>query len=163
MEPNKMHLPQICILVTAATAVFRTIAQFSGELPSPEEYSWDLINWQAGLPHGNPALPSTCFYVFSVQGPEFAGIATFSAQCEGYGQTGIPCTPNLTDCASETGSLVAARIIQAPAGESRAHLAVSYFLPQSNEKTWNITTYVLQDWAGRRAPHNLTAVPAEVR
>ncbi|RYP53135.1 hypothetical protein DL768_001809 [Monosporascus sp. mg162] len=157
-----MHLSRTSIFVAAAAAVSGTTAQFSGELPNPEEYSWDLINWQAGLSHGNPALPSTSFYVFGVRGPEFAGIAAFSAHCQGHGQTGIPYTSNYTDCASETGSSVAARIIEAPAGEIRAHLAISYFFT-TEEKTWNITAYVLQDWAGRRAPRNLTAAPAEVR
>ncbi|RYO90048.1 hypothetical protein DL766_007324 [Monosporascus sp. MC13-8B] len=118
-----MYSSRISILVVAAATVSPTTAQFSGELPSPEEYSWDLINWQVGLSHGNPTLPSTSFYVFGVQGPEFAGIPAFSAHCKGYGQTGIPYTSNYTDCASETGSSVAARITEAPAGVSRAHLA----------------------------------------
>ncbi|RYP04958.1 hypothetical protein DL765_010006 [Monosporascus sp. GIB2] len=157
-----MFSSQISILVVAAAAVSSTTAQFSGELPRPEEYSWDLINWQVGLSHGNPTLPATSFYVFGVQGPEIAGIPAFSAHCKGSGQTGIPYTSNYTDCASETGSSVAARIIEAPTGVTRAHLAISYLFT-TEEKTWNITAYVLQDWAGRSPPRNLTAVPTEVR
>ncbi|RYP12179.1 hypothetical protein DL767_011384 [Monosporascus sp. MG133] len=162
-EPKKMHLSRTFILVAAAAAVSLTTAQFSGELPRPEEYSWGLINWQAGTRLSrNKRDWHVCVQIFGVQDPEFAGIAAFSAHCQGYGQTGIPYTLNYMDCASETGSSVATRIIDAPAGESRAHLAISYFFT-TEEKTWNIMAYVLQDWASRRAPRNLTAVLAEVR
>ncbi|KAI1857068.1 hypothetical protein JX265_011269 [Neoarthrinium moseri] len=133
----------------------------------PSTYSWDVINWQAGLSHGNPNAPQTGWYVFNVSSPETtvdgSTVPAFSAQCRGFAEN-FPVESPFADCtlsAGEAGSSVLARVY--PTGDNtQCHMAVSY-LTSGSDGIRNLTGYTTKDWARERAPYNFTITDIEIK
>ncbi|KAI0871550.1 hypothetical protein GGS24DRAFT_471226 [Hypoxylon argillaceum] len=134
------------------------------------DYIWDVTQWQAGLSHGNPADPTTSWYVFTISGIGYETpepgyyIPAFGASCSGSG-AGIPLSSDYSNCAldpeiSEAGSSVSARIVPGADG-SQAHIAISYVFSNADQ-TRNLTAIAVTDWARLRPPYKFTLDPSEV-
>ncbi|KAI1127173.1 hypothetical protein F5Y10DRAFT_243312 [Nemania abortiva] len=144
-------------------------AQGRGVPREASDYVWDVTQWQAGLSHGNPADPTTSWYVFTVSGARYESpelgyyIPGFGAHCTGFG-AGFPLSSDYSDCpldseAGEDVSSVSARIVP-DADTSQAHIAISYVFSNDGE-TRNLTAIAVTDWARLRPPYNFTLVPSE--
>ncbi|KAI2618613.1 hypothetical protein GGS26DRAFT_382185 [Hypomontagnella submonticulosa] len=157
------------MLAAAIFALAGSIIPGATSSPPPEGYNWNVVNWQAGQSHGNPADPTTGWYMFNVSGPEYGEgkthIPSFAAHCEGFAD-GIPLSSNFSSCTLDRsvgtpGTSVLARVIPDP--EIRAHIAITYLFRTDDEARMrrNFTVIIVEDWARERPPHNFTVNPAE--
>ncbi|KAJ2978722.1 hypothetical protein NUW58_g7406 [Xylaria curta] len=131
------------------------------------EYIWDITQYKAGLYHGNPALPITSWYAFTVSGPRYESlesgsyIPAFGASCTGDG-AGFPLSSDYSECtidpeASEAGGSVLARIVPVE-GSSQAHIAINYIFSNVKE----LDGARSDGLARLRPPANFTLSPSEV-
>ncbi|KAI0100855.1 hypothetical protein GGR51DRAFT_340966 [Nemania sp. FL0031] len=152
------------LLIAASGAQGRAV---SGRI---SDYTWDVTQWQAGLSHGNPADPTTSWYVFTVSGAGYESpelgyyIPEFGARCTGSG-AGFPLASDYSDCpldsnTGEAGNSVSARIVP-DAHSSQAHIAISYVFSNAGEIK-NLTAAAVTDWARLRPPYNFTLVPSAI-
>ncbi|KAI0026097.1 hypothetical protein F4780DRAFT_785204 [Xylariomycetidae sp. FL0641] len=155
----------------ALTTALAAVATATAAASPPADYVWSIADYQAGLSHGNPHAPPTAGYRFTVAGPrtrtaDRAGIPAFRAACSGLA-AGFPLASAFAACdaaaattdPSGGGGAVAARVVPSDDG-TRAHIAISYAFA-SGDEAHNLTALVVTDWAGERAPYNLTVTPAE--
>ncbi|KAI1454426.1 hypothetical protein F4805DRAFT_460753 [Annulohypoxylon moriforme] len=159
----------IAFLVLAAT----TIATAMPRKPQllPEDYIWQITQWQAGESHGAPTAPITGWYSFNVSGERFgegsARIPPFAAHCEGYAD-GRPLRSNATSCTLESATgpsdvFVSSQVLPVET-YAQAHISVNYsFHADDESKTKrNFAVTIVEDWARERPPHNFTVSPSEI-